>query len=336
MIKTIAVLFLTMLCLSFLDVGIVQARDLTQVLRGPAFFPTDKTTSRPQKWLDAPIKYGKWAKGADVALTLDQHLYPIFLSVIQKYARRHRLNVVVREGTCGTTESMLNRKRADIGGFCCPPSESDRLPGLTFHTVGIAALAILVHPDNPVNNLTEVQVRGIFQGTYRRWSELPAMAGKKALNLPIRPVGRLHCKVRPGHWRLILDNEDQFSPRLTEVGTIPDMLSAVAGYKGTIGYEVLWNLERYKRRGLVKAIRVNGVAADDKKGVAAGRYPFYRTDNMSTWDAPNLVNVKAQKLVAHVMAHSDEVGSNYFLVPFQVLKKSGWQFRGEELVGGPE
>ncbi len=258
------------------------------------------------------------------------------MPIIQQYARDTGIKVALQEGTCGTTESMLNRKRADIGGFCCPPAPSDRLPGLKFHTVGIASLAILVHPDNPVGDLTEEQVRAIFQGKYRRWTELPAAAGKKALDLPIRPVGRLHCKVRPGHWRLILDNEDLFSPRLMEVGTIPDMLSAVAGYKGSIGYEVLWNLKRYEHRELVKAIRVNGIAADDAEGLVAGRYPFYRTDNLSTWSAEKLVNERAQRLVAHIMDRAGSVAADFYLVAHQLLKRGGWRFLEEELIGGPE
>ncbi len=66
--------FLPLLALLFLlsFPGTVEARDLGEILRGPAFFPADQTTSKPEEWLQAPIDYGKWAQGADVALTLDQ------------------------------------------------------------------------------------------------------------------------------------------------------------------------------------------------------------------------------------------------------------------------
>ena len=313
-----------------------RAGDPGAVLRGPAFFPPGRTVDKPQQWLDAPIVRSDWAQGADVAMTLDQHLYPAFLPMIQAYARQHRLNIAVREGTCGTTEGAINRKQVDVGGYCCPPAASDRLPGLAFHTIGIAALAILVHPDNPVADLDEDQVRGLFQGRYRNWSELPAVNGKKGLDLPIRPVGRLHCKARPGHWRLILDHEDLFAPNMTEVGTIPDMISSVAGYKGAVGYEVLWNLGRFRERGTVRAIRVNGVAADDADGLARGRYPFYRTDNMSTWETPALVNDQARAVVAHVLAHAAEAPAKFHLLPAQRLREAGWRFSGNELVGAPE
>ncbi len=67
--------------------------------------------------------------------------------------------VAVNEGTCGHSEGMLRAKKVDVGGWCCPPAGYDRLPGLNFNTVGIGALAIVVHADNQVDSLTMGQVR---------------------------------------------------------------------------------------------------------------------------------------------------------------------------------
>ncbi len=44
------------------------------------------------------------------------------------------------------------------------PGATDRLPGVRFHTLGIAAIAFLVHPQNPIDNISTEQVRRIFKG----------------------------------------------------------------------------------------------------------------------------------------------------------------------------
>ncbi|HHB92578.1 MAG TPA: hypothetical protein ENK59_05125, partial [Thioploca sp.] len=211
-----------------------------ELLAGKAFTDPSKQVDMPQEWLEQPIKYEKWAKGADIAVSLDQQLYPTLLPVIQQYAVQHKIDIAVQEGTCGTSAKALKDKIADIAGFCCPPSETDRLPGVKFHTLGIGALALLVNPKNIVNNLTFEQVQKIFQGIIFRWSDVN---GAKRM---IQVLGRLHCKQRPGHWRLILDNEDLFSPRMSEISTIPDMLSEVANNPYAIGYETLLMNDHYQ------------------------------------------------------------------------------------------
>ncbi|MBF0194990.1 MAG: substrate-binding domain-containing protein [Magnetococcales bacterium] len=290
---------------------------------------------KPEKWHKKQIKYGKWAKGADLVVTLDQHLYPTFLPMIKKYAKQNSIDIAVREGTCGTSEGLVNKKQVDIAGYCCAPSLTDRLPGLEFHTIGIAALAVLVNPDNPVKNLTTQQVRDIFRGKITNWNQIEPEHGEKRLNLPIRPVGRLHCKVRPGHWRLILDNEDEFSPALVEVGQISNMISVVAEYKGAIGYEVLWNLTRFKEEGEAKAVLVNNISPYNDAAVAQGKYPFYRVDNVTTWRDSHLANTNAKNLVNYIREKSVNTKDEFALIPEDSLRKNGWKFKGNELIGEP-
>ncbi|MBF0382173.1 MAG: substrate-binding domain-containing protein [Magnetococcales bacterium] len=299
------------------------------------FTDPNRQMVKPEKWLKRSIEYGKWAKGADIAITLDQHLYPTFLPMIKNYAKQHSLDISVREGTCGTSEGLINKKQVDIAGYCCPPSLTDRLPGLEFHTIGIAALAILVNPNNPVKNLTTSQVRDIFRGKITNWNQIEPAPGKKRLNLPIRPVGRLHCKTRPGHWRAILDNEDEFSPSLVEVGQISNMISVVAEYKGAIGYEVLWNLTRFKGQGKPKSVSINGVSPYDNEAIAKGSYPFYRVDNITTWKPPHLAKSKAKNLVDFISKKSIITDDIFALVPVTNLRQNGWKFKGNELIGEP-
>jgi phosphate transport system substrate-binding protein len=304
-------------------------------LEGEAFTDPSYTQEMPADWRDQPIRYGSETGEADLTVTLDQHLYPALSGLIQNYAAKNGLKIAVSEGTCGITAGKLIRKTVDIGGYCCPPGLTDRLPGLLFHTLGIMPIMLIVHPDNPFDTITIREAREIFQGEIYRWSELKNSLGQHGPDLTIQTIGRLHCKIRPGHWRLLLDNEDLFSPRLQEVGTIPDMISLVAAYPGSIGYEVMMMVKRYQNEGRVKVLKIDG-NTPDKANVLSGKYPLYRTLNITTWEGKNVVNPHAEKLVDYLLRQAEQLDTQYGIIPAASLRQSGWQFKGDELVGGPQ
>jgi len=99
----------------------------------------------PPDWETQTVRAQPGASEADLSVTLDQQLYPMLLPLIQQYAAEHRVKVAVSNGTCGISAGLLSRKAVDVGGFCCPPGLTDRLPGLRFHTLAVAAIALLVH-----------------------------------------------------------------------------------------------------------------------------------------------------------------------------------------------
>lgn len=302
-------------------------------LGGPAFTDSSLIYEMDTEWKKQPIKYIPSDSNADIVITLDQHLYPALLPFIQDYAKENDLKISVREGTCGITAGMLSNKTGDIGGYCCPPGKIDRLPGLKFHTVGISPLALLVHPDNPVKNISIEEARQVFAGDIYNWSEMKTPSGSKGPNMSVQPVGRLHCKLRPGHWRLMLDNQDLFSTSLQEVGAIPDMISKVASNKMSIGYVVIWNITRYKDRGAVRALNINGFSPYDLEHLISGNYPIYRSYYITTWEGKNVENPKAQQLVDHLLKQSEKLGKEHYIVPASRLKQAGWKFKGNELIG---
>jgi ABC-type phosphate transport system substrate-binding protein len=239
------------------------------------------------------------------------------------------------DGTCGISYGKLEKKAVDISGFCCPPSPTDRLPGVEFHTLGIAVLAILTHIDNRLLNLSLNQARRIFMGDILRWSELMDEKGKPLPDHVIEPIIRLHCKLRPGHWRRLLNDESLFSNDAIAVGTIADMLEVVANNPRAIGYEVLWNLERYRKTDNLKALKINGFSPFDQQSLINNQYPLYRTYNLTTWTSKESKRQAAEALVLHLLKQVDMLGPEHSIVPAAKLKAAGWLFRKNELIGEP-
>ena len=314
-----------------------------QDLKGPAFSNPDEIMEMPESWIKQTIKHDPSSGKADIVITVNQNYFEIVEPIIGTYEKKHGLHIVLHKGTCGISAGMLSNKTADIGGFCCPPGRTDRLPGLKFHTLGIVALAIIVHPDNPVEDITLKQARQIFMGEIYRWSELGRSQGRELPNLPIQPVGRLHCKLRSGHWRGLLDNEDLFSPGIVEVGAIPDMISQVAENENAIGFETISMIRHLRDKGRVKILKISGNDPANESDLISGKYPLYRVYNITTWEGGGVENPYAANLVKHLLNEMKTVDSEFGMVPAFRLRKSGWlfkkgtgwKFRDNELIGEP-
>jgi len=309
--------------------GIVLATTATaQPLAGAAFSSPDERVEIEKEWREQPIRYAEGIE-ADIALSLDQQLYDGLLPLIQTYAKEHHLKVAVSKGTCGISAGALVKKRVDVAGFCCPPGKGDRLPGLKWHTLGISPINLIVHPENKLDNLTLAQARGVFSGEVYQWDQL-VDSNRKGL---IHPIGRLHCKLRPGHWLLLLGEEDDFSPDLLEVGAVPDMIRTVATDPQAIGYEVPWMIKTFQKFGKVRSLSLDGVRPEN---MATSGYPLYRVYSLTSWVDDPLKNPHVAALIAHLTKQIEQIDAGFQLIPASKLKSLGWKFAGDELIGEPE
>jgi ABC-type phosphate transport system substrate-binding protein len=325
--------------LLFIGTTVHAVNDTNEELRGATFTEPTKIFEMDADWTKKPITYDSSIENADLVITLGQHLYPIAEPIIKKYAKEHGLKIFINEGTCGISAGMLSRKAADIGGYCCPPGETDRLPGLKFHTIGIAALALFVNHSNPLDNVSIEQARQIFSGEINRWSEVKIASGEKGSFRLIQPVARLHCKLRPGHWKLLLANEDLFSPSIQEVGAIQDMIEQVSKNPMAIGYESITSIYRYYPDEIefkVKALKINGYAHNEPSDLLNGNYSLYRVLSLTTWEGKNVQNPLAEKLVNYLIQEVEHFDSKLGIVPVSQIRKAGWKFYGNELNGEPE
>lgn len=303
---------------------------------GEAFSDPAVTQEMPESWVNQPIKHDPALEKADVVVTLNRQVYQALTPLIVQFEKENGVRVVVTKGTCGISAGMVRRKEADIVMLCCPPGKIDRLPGIEFHTVGIMSLAVLVHPENPVDDISLQQVRQVFRGDLSRWSDLSDPQGRPGKNSPIQVVARRHCRKRPGHWKLLLGDSDLFSPKIQEVGAIPDMIQLIADNPSAIGYEVMQMVREYEDKGELKPLRINGFSPEGAEQVLSGEYPFYRAYSITTWRGDRVDNPHARRLVEHILAEVEKVEKTYGIIPASDLRKAGWKFSGNELTGGPE
>ncbi|MDH5183649.1 MAG: substrate-binding domain-containing protein [Gammaproteobacteria bacterium] len=322
---------LLLLGLSLLSTSII-AQASTSSWCGNSFTDPAHSMQMPADWEKLPMNYPKSARDADLVISFGQQTYPALKPLVEQYARQHNLNIVIQSGTCGISAGKLLRKNIDTGAFCCPAGKSDRLPGLEFHTIAISPLAVIVHKDNPLNNLSLDQARRVFKGKLQKWSELDSRADA---NKDIITVARLHCKKRPGHWTLLLKDQEHFTPKLKEIGVIPDLIAKVGQTPLSISIETPFMVMLYDKSKTVKQLTLDGHAPSETDYIASGQYPFYRTYNLTTWSNGGNKRDISLALISYLQKHIEENYALYGFVPASKLRENGWQFKGNELIAEP-
>ena len=114
------------------------------------------------------------------------------------------------------------------------------------------------------------------------------------------------------------------------------MISQVAINPRAIGYEIPWITRYHKESGSIKFLTINGYSPYNLSGVISTDYPLYRVYSFTTWKGENVENPQAQKLIDYLLQQVDHLDAEYSFIPASALRKAGWKFNNNELVGEPE
>ena len=113
------------------------------------------------------------------------------------------------------------------------------------------------------------------------------------------------------------------------------MISKVAKSDKMIGYETIFMVRQHRDKGEVKTLNVDGYDPENLENVKNGKYPFYRTYNLTAWS--NDKNHQASlQFIESIKSYVDSRHKSLGFVPVSHLKESGWSFKGNELVGEPK
>ena len=141
------------------------------------------------------------------------------------------------------------------------PEEAGRLHQYVIAKDGIA---IIVHPSNPVNNLTLAQLKDIFKGKIVNWKSVGGADAR--ISLVNREAG---SGTRDGFETLVM-NKEPVSDQALVANSTGAVKTTVAGDKNSIGYVSLAALD-----SSVKPLSVEGVQAT-AENVFNGKYKVQR------------------------------------------------------------
>ena len=155
--------------------------------------------------------------------------------------------------------------RCDIGLSSRNLKDSEKEQGLVGTVLAYDGIAVIVNPENTVEDLTVEQIAAIYTGEITNWSEVGGIDAEIVL------IGRDASSGTRSGFEEIVGVEDacQYRQELTSNG---DVLTTVASNPGAIGYASVATV-----KDTVKALKVNGVAPTNdsvKDGSYAIQRPF--------------------------------------------------------------
>ena len=152
----------------------------------------------------------------------------------------------------GSGIKAVQEGRCDIGLSSRALKEEEKAQGLVGTVLAYDGIAVIVNPENTVEDLTVEQIAAIYKGEITNWSEVGGPDAEIVL------IGREAGSGTRSGFEEIVGVEDlcQYRQELTSTG---DVITAVSQNPGAIGYASLASV-----KDTVKAIKVGGVAPSDE------------------------------------------------------------------------
>ena len=152
----------------------------------------------------------------------------------------------------GSGIKAVQEGRCDIGLSSRALKAEEKEQGLVGTVLAYDGIAVIVNPENTVEDLTVEQIAAIYTGEITNWSEVGGMDAEIVL------VGREAGSGTRSGFEEIVGVKDlcQYRQELTSTG---DVITAVSQNPGAIGYASLASV-----KDTVKAIKVGGVAPSDE------------------------------------------------------------------------
>ena len=172
-------------------------------------------------------------------------------------------NTAVQEGTC------------DIGLSSRALKDEEKSAGLKETVLAYDGIAIIVHPDNPVSDLSVEQIAKLYTGEITNWKDVGGNDAEVVL------IGREAASGTRDGFESITGTKDkcQYRQELTSTG---DVITAVSQNPDAIGYASLASI-----KDSVKALNVDGVTPSEAT-VKDGSYKVQRPFVLVTMEGKEL------------------------------------------------
>lgn len=205
--------------------------------------------------------------GSDARLNIvgSTSVQPIAESLAEAFMKEHPgASINVQGGGSSAGIKAIADGTAGIGTSSRPLHPGEAKPGVAVTEIALDGIAVVVHPQNPVNGLTMEQLRAIFAGAITDWS---ALGGPKR---PIVLVNREEGSGTRGAFAELVMGETKLAPKTLVQGSTGAVRQTVAGSPDAIGYISLAAAD-----ASVKILPMNGVICSVAT-VRAKQYPIVR------------------------------------------------------------
>ena len=205
-------------------------------------------------------------QSAGIILAGSTSVEPFAELLAEEYARLNPGAPVINVQGGGSTagiEAAISHT-ADIGMSSRNLKQAESDAGLAAQPIAYDAIAIVVHPLNPVDSRSSEQVRGIFSGHLRNWRDV---GGE---DRPIVVVTREEGSGTRGAFEEMLMQKERISPLALRQDSNGAVRVIVSSDRAAIGYMSLGIVS-----DVAKPVALDGVRPTVEAAIA-GKYPLVR------------------------------------------------------------
>lgn len=208
---------------------------------------------------------------------------PIAKAFAEYYMSNHKdVNITVSESGSGNGAKSLLNKMCNVATMSRFMKDGEFSAAVNngimpvAHVVAVDGIAMIVHPSNPVKELTVKQVREIYQGRYTSWKQLGGP------DVEIVMISRDTNSGTYETFEKLVMKKEKIEENAEYVGSNGAIRQRVQSTPAAIGYVGLGFVDR-----TVKALTIEGVYPDSRT-IASGVYPIARPLYMFTDRYPKL------------------------------------------------
>ncbi|WP_299790708.1 phosphate ABC transporter substrate-binding protein [uncultured Shewanella sp.] len=202
------------------------------------------------------------------------------IPVMKRAARKimgHNSNIriTIAGGGSGVGVQQVAKELVDIGNTGRALKNKEMSLGLKSYPFAIDGVAVILHPENPVDDLSQQQIIDIYQGKITNWRELGGQ------DRQIHLFSRDEASGTRSVFTKKLLNGAQLAASANIVPSNGAMKTAVSQDFGAIGYSSVGYIDE-----MVKAPAYNHILPS-QEACASGEYPVVRRLYMNTKGTPN-------------------------------------------------
>lgn len=213
---------------------------------------------------NATNKPGNEAVSGTVSTDGSTSMEKVIKYLSESYSEENK-NVKITYNPTGSGAGItaVSEGRCDIGLSSRDLKDEEKQSGLKGTVVALDGIAIVVNPENTVEDLTVEQIADLYTGKITNWKDV---GGKDA---PVVLIGREAASGTRDGFESITKTKDscKYSQELSSTG---DVIQTVASNPNAIGYASLASVKE-----TVKALKVNSVAPSTAT-VQDGTYKIQR------------------------------------------------------------
>lgn len=197
-------------------------------------------------------------------------MYDLCNALAAAYKAQNPLtDFVIEKGD--SLQGLIAAKRGaiDLAAITRDLSTEEDDMGTFNYLIARSNISIVVHPQSPIKNLTQAQIRALFTGEITHWKQLGGS------DLPVKIYSRLRGSSTRQYVEEVVLNGGDFANSAQELDSTQALAAAVAADPAAIGYIAAKDSNNLAEVGYLSVDNVAATEATILSGRYAYTHPFY-------------------------------------------------------------